>query len=253
MQKTKTKKTLIFINKSFRNCSKHPGKTDKNPLDEIRNDKILGDKKAAHTCIHILMEFLNRSILLLRVKEEKIVIKEADKTIIDSYIEGFGDFVIPWFCDIASLGDPLRCIIGNELMYVCLSTPGECRFIVDIHEDESLFDLILRVKQKLNEITFYDSSALLCRLSAHLPIADPLINLYLQLLYDGQFKQKFMKAFIRFYPSLAPFMKTITSNADKRIMDDFINRVTAQVSFFYLRSKDFFLRGTISFLVANSF
>lgn len=41
-----------------------------------------------------------------------------------------------------------------------------------------------------------------------------------------------MNIFLHFYPTLAEHMLTLTEDKPKREMDDFINRVTAQVCLF---------------------
>ena len=58
-----------------------------------------------------------------------------------------------------------------------------------------------------------------------------------QLLYDDEFKSQFFRVFIYYYPTLLDHMITIKDNEEKRVMDDYINRVTAQVFISIFSSK----------------
>jgi len=132
---------------------------------------------------------------------------------------------IAWLRKMAGLGDSVRYGCGRALLRICLSDDHE-------PEDDS-----------------YPPGSLLHELGATLPyqIGDQLINLYLEILYDDDFKCDFGRR--KHYPSLADRMLLITDKEAKQQWDDFISRVTAQVRYRYQDVRE---RSISSYSLARS-
>jgi hypothetical protein len=139
---------------------------------------VLDSKRSCHVTIHSLMLLMKGSILYSEQPYEHDEISDFHP-----YLEGFASNVIPWLDKFAALGDPLRCVVGKELVF-CFLAPITVQSATSISDSDlenlSLAQLIAQVR-KTNEIpTKVNEFSLLVGLGATLPVCDDLINLFLQ-------------------------------------------------------------------------